>query len=521
MMDIIREYVFVPVNKELIPIRVYEINEDVSLLLNGYLMDSSSDEEDSLKGESCNNKNDDEEGNNDDLRDGNKENEDGNQHVETYGGFLACHQIEEGSTSLYGSKRSHFVPTTTFPNKNQNLTKRRKRFTSLRLCDLPMGGKRFTRMNNIGLKHSKIDRFLVSNHVVHLWPNTNVLALPREFSDHTPILLKTSAPDFGPTPFKLFNTWLEHHEFPELVRSSWNLPVTGLPTVNSLSNNGLCYDKDVMYFNRHRDRIQVTLTQIRIRSPYMENGSRINGLNIHGEWITEPLALKSHIFNSFHVRFKEDNHSRPLYSSNLFKQLSLEESLLLDSPFTPDEIKEAVWNCGSSKAPGPDGFTFKFFKKHWITLEQDILSYVKDFEASGSIPRGCNSSFITLVPKVEDPLVIGDFRPISLIGSQYKIIAKILANRLSRVLPSVVGEVQMAYIKGRQIIDGPLMVNEIIAWAKNHKKRFMFLKVDFEKAFDSLSWSFLFSILEQMGFSLFLQNKNIYYEDAREAYDHI
>ncbi|GKC97664.1 hypothetical protein Tco_1167939, partial [Tanacetum coccineum] len=86
MMDIIKESVFVPVNKELIPIRVYEIDKDVSLLLNGYLMDSSSDEEDSIKGESCNNENDDEEGNNDDLRDGNKENEDGNQHVETYGG---------------------------------------------------------------------------------------------------------------------------------------------------------------------------------------------------------------------------------------------------------------------------------------------------------------------------------------------------------------------------------------------------------------------------------------------------
>ncbi|GJS41117.1 RNA-directed DNA polymerase, eukaryota, reverse transcriptase zinc-binding domain protein [Tanacetum coccineum] len=111
----------------------------------------------------------------------------------------------------------------------------------------------------------------------------------------------------------------------------------------------------------------------------------------------------------------------------------------------------------SSKVPGPDGFTFKFFKKHWNTLDQDIVSYVKDFEASGSIPRSCNSSFITLVPKVEDPLVIGDFHPISLIGNQYKIIAKILANRLSRVLPSVVREAQMVYIKGCQIIDGPLM----------------------------------------------------------------
>ncbi|GJW45032.1 putative RNA-directed DNA polymerase, eukaryota, reverse transcriptase zinc-binding domain protein [Tanacetum coccineum] len=59
----------------------------------------------------------------------------------------------------------------------------------------------------------------------------------------------------------------------------------------------------------------------------------------------------------------------------------------------------------------------------------------------------------------------------------------------------------MAFIKGRQIVDGPLIVNEIIAWAKKHKKRLMFLKVDFEKAFDSLSWPFLFSIMEQVGFS--------------------
>ncbi|GJW68642.1 putative RNA-directed DNA polymerase, eukaryota, reverse transcriptase zinc-binding domain protein [Tanacetum coccineum] len=86
---------------------------------------------------------------------------------------------------------------------------------------------------------------------------------------------------------------------------------------------------------------------------------------------------------------------------------------------------------------------------------------------------GCNSYFITLVPKVEDPIVIDDFRPISLIGCQYKIIAKVLANRLSKVIASVVSEVQMAFVKGRQIIDGPLIVDEIIAWAKKRKKRFL------------------------------------------------
>ncbi|GJX32752.1 RNA-directed DNA polymerase, eukaryota [Tanacetum coccineum] len=127
-------------------------------------------------------------------------------------------------------------------------------------------------------------------------------------------------------------------------------------------------------------------------------------------------------------------------------------------PCSDDEMKDAVWNCGSAKSPGPDGFTFMIFKKYWDVIGGEILLSVKEFETMSSIPRGCNSSFFNLVPKVEDPIVIGDFRPISLIGCQYKIIAKVLATCLANVISFViVGEVQMAFIKGRQIIDVPIM----------------------------------------------------------------
>ncbi|GKA37270.1 RNA-directed DNA polymerase, eukaryota [Tanacetum coccineum] len=129
----------------------------------------------------------------------------------------------------------------------------------------------------------------------------------------------------------------------------------------------------------------------------------------------------------------------------------------------------------------------------------DIVNYVNDFHGSPHIPRDCNSSFITLVPKVDDPITIGDFRPISLTGCQYKIIAKVLANRLATVIPLVIGEVQMAFLKGRQITDGPLLVNKIVSWAKKRKKKLLLFKLDFEKAFDSLSWSFLDSIMDQIG----------------------
>nr|GEY44124.1 cysteine-rich receptor-like protein kinase [Tanacetum cinerariifolium] len=131
---------------------------------------------------------------------------------------------------------------------------------------------------------------------------------------------------------------------------------------------------------------------------------------------------------------------------------------------------------GSDKAPGPDGLTFNFMKNHWATLKDDIISNVMEFENSAYIPQGCNSMSIQSN-------------------------RKILAKWLSQVISSVVGEVQMAYIKGRQIFDGHIIADEVITWAKKYKKKLMFLKVDFEKDFDTLNLSFLMSIMEQMGFS--------------------
>ncbi|GJX86494.1 hypothetical protein Tco_0337268 [Tanacetum coccineum] len=94
------------------------------------------------------------------------------------------------------------------------------------------------------------------------------------------------------------------------------------------------------------------------------NKSRINGLNIHGELVTEHMTIKNHIFNFFSNIFKKDNLCRPSFTSNLFKHLSSNDVNFLECPFKNLKIKDAVWNCGSDKALGPDGFTFKFFKKN-------------------------------------------------------------------------------------------------------------------------------------------------------------
>ncbi|GJS31865.1 putative RNA-directed DNA polymerase, eukaryota, reverse transcriptase zinc-binding domain protein [Tanacetum coccineum] len=177
---------------------------------------------------------------------------------------------------------------------------------SCNLVDLPTGDRKFTRMNKNGTKLSKIDRILVTQQFLSMWPYTKLTALPRDLLDHCPIIIKTHHDNFGPIPFKFYNSWLLNDELGTIISYSW---------------------------------------------------------------------------------------------------------------------------C------------------------------------------------------------------------QYKVIAKLLANKLLQVVSSVLSDVQTAYIKGRQIIDNPLTVNKIISWASKKKKRLFLLKVDFEKAFDSLDWGFLDNVMKQIGFS--------------------
>lgn len=163
-----------------------------------------------------------------------------------------------------------------------------------------------------------------------------------------------------------------------------------------------------------------------------------------------------------------------------------------------------IWACGNEKAPRPDGYTFKFIKRYWDILKEDIVNVVKHFERFGVISRGCNASFLTLVPKIKYPLKIGDYRPISLIGSLYKIIVKSLSIRLTKIIGVCIGEVQSAFVAGRNILNGPLVISEMCSWAKKVNKKLIRYKVDFNKAFDTVNWEYMDLVQMQMGFGQWL-----------------
>jgi hypothetical protein len=136
-----------------------------------------------------------------------------------------------------------------------------------------------------------------------------------------------------------------------------------------------------------------------------------------------------------------------------------------------EEVKAAVWDCDSFKSSGPDEVNFGFFKEFWVELKTDVLRFVSDFHRNGKLTKGLNSTFIALIPKVDSPQRLNEFRPISLVGSLYKILAKVLANRLRMVIGSVISESQTAFMKDRQILDGILIANEVVDEARKTKKR--------------------------------------------------
>ncbi|KAK3199072.1 hypothetical protein Dsin_022487 [Dipteronia sinensis] len=140
---------------------------------------------------------------------------------------------------------------------------------------------------------------------------------------------------------------------------------------------------------------------------------------------------------------------------------------MLEAEFTREEVWDALDNCNGNKALGMDGFNLHFFEAHCEVIREDFMRFIKEFHKDGALVKDLNNTFLTLIPKTLNPVSIGDFRPISLIGAMYKILAKVLANRIKKVMHSIIGESQMAFVKGRQIIYSFVIAEEIInMWKK-------------------------------------------------------
>ncbi|KAL9242128.1 hypothetical protein vseg_016160 [Gypsophila vaccaria] len=165
----------------------------------------------------------------------------------------------------------------------------------------------------------------------------------------------------------------------------------------------------------------------------------------------------------------------------------MEQCNILMQPVTADEIYQVVMSIPDGKAPGPDGYSSKFFKASWPIIGPDITQAIQDFFETGKLLQQINSTIITLIPKKVRAQTVLDFRPIACCNTIYKIISKLLCNRLGSIFPDIVHVSQSAFIKGRSILDNILICQDLVRlYNRKSCSPRSILKVDLKKAYDSV-----------------------------------
>ncbi|KAK1620547.1 hypothetical protein QYE76_026064 [Lolium multiflorum] len=179
----------------------------------------------------------------------------------------------------------------------------------------------------------------------------------------------------------------------------------------------------------------------------------------------------------------------------------------LDVPFTLEELKTAVFDTPSDKAPGPDGFSAGFFKTSWGVVKDDLLRALNKFyDLNDPSFNSLNTAFYVLLPKNETPSTMSHYRPISLIHAFAKLISKVLSARLKPYMDELVSPCQSAFISGRSIQDNFLYVQNIAKHYHQTKTPSLLLKLDIAKAFDTVSWTYILDMLQARGFPVRWRN---------------
>jgi hypothetical protein len=182
--------------------------------------------------------------------------------------------------------------------------------------------------------------------------------------------------------------------------------------------------------------------------------------------------------------------------------LTQHQQELLCSEITSTKVKNALFGMDSAKAPGIDGFNVYFFKTTWNIIGDIVIATIGEFFRIGFMPRITNNTYVTLVPKVPNPTSIKNFRLIAFCCSViYKIISKVITNRMQGVLSSIVYENQYAFVKGRVIFDNIMLSHELVKryGRKGISPRFM-LKINLQKAYDYIEWPFFKYLLLGLSF---------------------
>ncbi|MCH83868.1 LINE-1 reverse transcriptase like [Trifolium medium] len=342
----------------------------------------------------------------------------------------------------------------------------------------------------------RLDRVLIFFDWSDVWPNPNVWVLPRDVSDHCPLVLKYDTINWGPKPFRFNNSWLNNKNFHGMVTKvwqdqhffgwmgfilkerlkglkvaikEWNVELFGKPEIlaeilaldNKSEVMGLSQVEAATMKVKFKDlwrllkSIDVSIYQ-RSRSKWLKAGDanttyfhsrmkarkKTNGLLTlltPSGWAEGPAQVRAATVEFFRAHFASEGWDRHTLDGLVFPVLSALQNDALSAPFTGEEVDEVR-----------------------IMFDQ--------FHGNACLPKILFSYFITLIPKVKSPQSSGEFKPISLLGCLYKLVSKVLAARLAKVIGSLIPNTQSAFIKGRSLVEGVVAVNEVIDYAKKSQQ---------------------------------------------------
>ncbi|WCJ31853.1 Polynucleotidyl transferase ribonuclease H-like superfamily protein [Euphorbia peplus] len=229
----------------------------------------------------------------------------------------------------------------------------------------------------------------------------------------------------------------------------------------------------------------------------------ISGLKIEGSsWCSVDSEIHKAAVVFYNNLFTDDRPYLPRYNCRgKFPSYNDEFRDMIGMAPVDSEIKQALFDMHPWKSPDIDGFQAGFYQRHWDRMSTSICSFVKDAFRTGSFDPEINRTLIVLIPKKNRPETFGDLRPISLCNVVYKIITKLIANRLKSVMPQLVLPHQTSFVAGRNITDNTIIAQEAIHTMrkKTGQSGWMAIKVDLEKAYDRLCWDFIDDTLQQVG----------------------
>ena len=197
--------------------------------------------------------------------------------------------------------------------------------------------------------------------------------------------------------------------------------------------------------------------------------------------------------------FQPDESLFPAFLTGLHT-LSADQRLALEQPLTLDELEAAVEGAASSKSPGLDGLSYEFYRATFAEVGPALLAASNAMLAEGLLPASFRQGLVRLIPKVRGVPTASQLRPITLLGTDYKLLTKILVARLLPVLPSVLCSTQLCSIRGRSIFDGPASVLSSVEFLHRHQRPGFLLSLDFFHAYDRVSLPWVDRVMKAMGF---------------------